>query len=245
MRVAKTFKLTIEYDGSGFWGWQIQPDVRTVQGELKKAVSQLIPGKFRIIGASRTDRGVHAEGQVASLHVEETKFSPMELKKALNALLPDDIYIHDVSEMPVKFNARFNAKSKIYRYRIIPDKKSPIRRKYVWDGVENFSFEIATKIFKSLVGEFDFSGLLIGDPRENVKSKILRADVIQRSDEVHFEIEGDRFFYKMVRILVGFTVSIACGRESEEVFRNALNGIRPKIFWIAPAEGLTLVKVNY
>ncbi len=243
--MARTYKLTIEYDGSNFWGWQIQPDVRTVQGELKEAVSKLISGKFRIIGASRTDRGVHAEGQVASLHVEETRFSPNELKKALNALLPDDIYIHRLEEMPVKFNARFHAKSKLYRYRLLPGKRSPIRRKYVWNGVDNFSFEIATKIFNSLVGEFDFSGLLIGDTKENTVSRIFRAEVFPKDDEVHFEIEGDRFFYKMVRILVGFTVSIASGRESEEVFAKALNGIRPKIFWIAPPQGLVLVKVNY
>jgi len=245
VRVSRTFKLTVEYDGSGFWGWQIQPDVRTVQGELKKAVSKLIHGRFRIIGASRTDRGVHATGQVASLHVEEAVFSPDELKRALNALLPDDIYIHNLEEMPVNFNARFHAKSKVYLYRILPDKRSPIRRKYVWDGINNFSPEIARRVFNSLTGEFDFSGLIIGDPRKDTRSRISRTVVREVGDEFHFEIEGDRFFYKLVRILVGFTVSIASGREREEVFRDALNGRRPDIFWIAPPQGLTLLKVNY
>lgn len=245
MQVKKTFKLTIEYDGSEFWGWQIQPDVRTVQGELKKAVEKLIPGKFRIIGASRTDRGVHAEGQVASLHVESAKFSPHELRRALNALLPSDIYIHSVEEVDPKFNARFDARGKLYRYRIIPEKKSPIRRKYTWDGVENFSFDTAKKVFENIAGEIDFSGLIIGEARENTITKITTSFVEKHGDEVHFYIEGERFFYKMVRLLVGFTVAIATGCEQEDCLIKALKGERPRIFWIAPPEGLTLVKVFY
>ena len=245
MQVKKTFKLTIEYDGSEFWGWQIQPDVRTVQGELKKAVEKLIPGKFRIIGASRTDRGVHAEGQVASLHLETSKFGSHELRKALNALLPPDIYIHSVEEVDPKFNARFNARGKLYRYRIIPEKKSPIRRRYTWDGVENFSLEKAKDVFKKIEGEIDFSGLIIGDTKENTLTKIVSTDVRIYDDEVHFFINGERFFYKMVRLLVGFTVAIATGREQEESLMRALRGERPRIFWIAPPEGLTLVKVFY
>jgi len=245
LRVEKTFKLTIEYDGSGFWGWQVQPDVRTVQGELLKTLKNLIEGNFRLIGASRTDRGVHAEGQVASLHVEKTKFSAGELKKALNALLPSDIYIHELIEMDKKFNARFHARSKLYRYRIIPEKKSPIRRNYTWDGVTGFSIDVAKEIFPSIKGTINFEGLSVGDKKENYESTITRADVVELGDEVHFYIEGNRFFYKMVRILVGFTVAIAVGRESPEALKKALSGKRPEIFWIAPPQGLTLVRVDY
>jgi len=245
LQVKRTFKLTIEYDGSEFRGWQIQPDVRTVQGELKNAVEKLISGKFRIIGASRTDRGVHAEGQVVSLHLESIKFTPSELQKALNALLPPDIYVHSVEEVDPKFNARFNAKGKLYRYRIIPEKKSPIRRKYAWDGVENFSLETAKSVFERIKGEINFSGLIIGEAHENPITKITRSTVETHGDEVHFYIEGERFFYKMVRLLVGFTVAIATGREDENTLMRALRGERPKIFWIAPPEGLTLIKVFY
>ena len=245
MNVSRTFKLVIEYDGSEFWGWQIQPDVRTVQGELKKAIEQLITGKFRLIGASRTDRGVHAEGQVASLHVEQTKFEADELKKALNALLPSDIYIHDLIETDRKFNARFDAKSKLYRYRLIPEKKSPIRRKYTWDGVKDFDIDVARKVFESIRGTVDFRGLFVGDKRDNFEATITRSEVLEHGDEVHFYIEGNRFFYKMVRILVGFSAAIAVGREKHETLLKALEGERPEIFWIAPPQGLTLVKVNY
>ncbi len=238
-------KLVIEYNGKNFFGWQVQPTVRTVQGELIKAVRILLKGRqFKLVGASRTDRGVHAEGQVASLHFEGKIEDLDGFKRSLNGILPGDIYVHSIEIAPKNFNARYSAKGKIYRYRVLRG-KSPIRKDFVWEFPFDYNSNKLRKLAVSLIGTHDFFNLSTNVKQGEGIVTVRRALWRKRGDEFHFIIEADRFLYRMVRILVGIMLKVATGRENHKVIEEALQcGRKPKI-WLAPPQGLTLVKVIY
>jgi len=239
-------KLLIEYNGKSFFGWQVQPNQRTVQGELRGALSVLLRGKkFQLIGASRTDRGVHAEGQVASVHLNEDLAMDLErFRYSLNGMLPRDIYVHSVEKVSDDFHARYSAKGKIYRYRILGG-KSPIRKDFVWEFPFDYNSNKLRIAAKRLEGEHDFHNLSSSVRKGEGVVNVKRAFWRKRGDEFHFIIEADRFLYKMVRILVGMMMKVASGREKLSVFEDAIEGdLRPRI-WVAPPHGLTLVKVLY
>ncbi len=234
-------RLIIEYDGGDFYGWQIQPNLRTVQGELLEALRVLFPqGDFKLVGASRTDRGVHAEGQVASLHLNKD-VDLNWLKRSLNGLTGSDIYIKDVVQMPDDFNARYSAKGKLYRYRVLRG-KSPIRRRFVWECPLDIDFSLLKELSDEVVGEHDFS-LLSTDERGGICS-VKRAEWVEVEDELHFYIEANRFLHKMVRILVGTMVLVASGKKDVDSFRNLFRGVQSRVL-VAPPQGLTLVRVYY
>lgn len=235
------YMLLLEYDGIGFHGWQVQPGLRTVQGELIDKLEKFLKRKFKLIGASRTDSGVHAEGQVASLHTEE-EIDSKKLKSYLNGVLSEDLYVKDLMRVRDDFHARFSAISKVYKYRVLKG-RSPLRRLRVYE----YGMEIDEAKLKEaaglLIGEKDFTAFAVGDKGGIVKVK--RARWTRRGDEFHFIIEADRFLYKMVRALVGLQLRIASGKENMDVLKKALEeGKRPKMH-IAPPQGLTLVKVKY
>lgn len=240
-------KLTIEYDGTDFYGWQVQSEFRTVQGDLMKAIKRLMPDvEFRLIGASRTDRGVHAEGQVANLLIENLRFKTLEeFHKALNHVLPPDIYVRKIERVDDSFHARFSAKSKVYRYRILPERRSPLRRRFVWEYPYSFDRGLLFALARHFVGEHDFKFLAVAGEERTTVCRILRAEWKIVDDEVHFEIEGNRFLYKMVRALVGLMMRIASGREPSDAIRLALLGKQKPKLWFAPPHGLTLVEVRY
>jgi tRNA pseudouridine38-40 synthase len=239
------FRIDVEYDGTDFYGWQVQSGLRTVQGEMIQSISKIIRSPFRLIGASRTDAGVHAEGQVASLHLETRTSRKVEtLKKALNGLLPRDIYVKSVRRVSPDFHARFSARSKIYRYRVL-EGRSPIRSRYVWEYPRPLDGEILEELSLAIKGTHDFSSLSVKTPAGKGKVNVKRAKWVKKGDEWHFIIEADRFLYKMVRILVGLQVSIASGRTPKEVLLEALEeGKKPRIM-MAPPQGLSLVEVKY
>jgi tRNA pseudouridine38-40 synthase len=239
-------KGIVEYDGTNFFGWQVQKGKRTVQGTLIESLQQILTNKqFRVIGASRTDAGVHAENQVFSLHFEEKVALEMpKLLRALNALLPGDVYVKSLELADDSFHARFKALSKIYKYRILDGKRSPLRSRYVWELPYALDAGVLESCASLLPGEHDFSFLKMTGEKVYRKVKFNSAHWERKDDEIVFIIEGGHFLYKLVRVLVGSMVYGFKKYGDEMFFRNFLEGREGKVI-VAPACGLTLVAVNY
>ncbi len=215
--------------------------MRTVQGELLKALRVLFPeGQFKLVGASRTDRGVHAEGQVASLHTD-FDVDVESLKRSLNGLTASDILIKEASEAEPDFNARYSAKGKLYRYRVLLG-KSPLLRRFAWECPFEPDLEALNRLASEALGEHDFS-LLSTDERGGT-CNVKYAAWLERGEELYFEIIADRFLHKMVRILVGTMILIASGRIDEKSLAGYFRGRRSRVL-VAPPHGLTLVRVYY
>jgi len=239
-------KGVVEYDGTDFYGWQIQKDKRTVQGELIKAFSQILnTSDFKLHGASRTDAGVHAENQVFSLHLNgELEMDLENLRRAVNSVLPRDIYIKSLEDAPSHFHARYQAKSKRYRYRIIDGKRSPLRFRYVWEIPYHLDINALQGCAEELRGEKDFHFLKMTHEKVTQRVRFFDAVWLRKDDELIFEVEGDRFLYKLVRALVGAMVFSVKRFGDKSFFVSFLKGEEDKVF-MAPAKGLTLVEVKY
>lgn|SRR5574341_1374857 len=243
--MVKNIKLEIEYDGTNFLGWQVQKQGRTVQGELQKALEKLLKQKINLISAGRTDAGVHALGQVANFKTD-SKLETRRIFKALNNLLPRDIVIRKVEESNSDFNARFKAKSRVYRYQIYLG-KSAILRKLVWEVFQPLDIKKMKQAIKLIKGYHNFSSF--GRKEEDLhshKCQMLKAKCQENGSEVAFEFEANRFLRGMVRGLVGSLVQIGRGSLGIREFAKILNGeSSKKAIKKAPATGLFLVKVKY
>ncbi|MEN3039064.1 MAG: tRNA pseudouridine(38-40) synthase TruA [Candidatus Kryptonium sp.] len=241
----RNIKLLIEYDGTNFVGWQIQPNGRSVQGEIKKAIKQIIGEDVNLIGASRTDAGVHARGQVANFKCEN-EISTERLKKALNAILPDDIVIHKVEDVSLDFHARYDAVEKTYRY-FITRSKVAIGRNYYWFLKYEVDFEKLERCAEIILGKFDFE--VFSKKGTNVKNytcNVRKASWKTDGEKLIFEITADRFLYGMVRGLVGTMIDVARGRIDFEIFKKILfEKFKDIEIMHAPACGLFLEEVKY
>lgn len=250
--------MIIEYDGTDFYGWQYQPGKRTVQGEIEEAIEETTGQPTRIIGAGRTDQGVHALAQVANFKTE-SKILPEKLRKALNSLTGEDICIKEVSEVPLEFHARFSAKSKIYQYRIMTQ-YSPLKRRTHWLVEYKLNIERMKKVIPDLVGEHDFKNVSVSDEASTPTNEISPADsenahknTICRIDDLSLttdgfdiiiSIEANRFLRKMVRGLVGFLVDVGRGRYYPEDLMQIFSGGQKAIYF-APPQGLCLMEIRY
>uniref|UniRef100_A0A7V3NU16 tRNA pseudouridine synthase A n=1 Tax=candidate division WOR-3 bacterium TaxID=2052148 RepID=A0A7V3NU16_UNCW3 len=239
-------KGVVEYDGTDFFGWQIQKDRRTVQGVLKEALKTLFRDvDFRLIGASRTDAGVHAENQVFSVHFDsDLQLDLNQLKRSLNAILPQDVYVKSLEPAPDDFHARFSAKSKVYRYRILDGKRSPLRSRYVWELPYPLDEKILSQCAELIKGEIDFSFLEMVKEKEDKRVRFYNAYWRREEDEIVFYVEGSHFLYRLVRALVGSMVYSFKKFGNIEFFQNFLEGRERKVI-VAPAKGLTLLEVKY
>ncbi len=241
----RNIKLLIEYDGTNFVGWQIQPNGRSVQGEIKKAIKQITGEDVNLIGASRTDAGVHARGQVANFK-SQTEIPPENLKKALNSILPDDIVIHFVEDVSPDFHARYSAIEKTYRY-FISRNKIAIGRNYVWFVRYEIDFEKLQECAKLIIGKHDFE--IFSKKGTNVKNYICDvkfANWEKEKDRFVFTITANRFLYGMVRGLVGAMIDVARGRFEIDVFKKMIfeKSTQTELMH-APASGLFLEEVRY
>jgi len=154
----RNIRLTIEYDGTDYFGWQIQKRKPTVQREIKKVLERILEEKITLIGAARTDSGVHALGQVANFKTRNKKLTTDNFIKALNSLLPADIVIKEVKKVPHSFHARYSAKSKIYRYHILKQLlPSTLERRFSWHIPESLHWKKIREASKYFVGKYDFS----------------------------------------------------------------------------------------
>lgn len=236
--------LELEYDGTEFSGWQYQPGKRTVQAEIENALNKIFNNQLKghIIGASRTDAGVSAEGQIANFYCS-SKISTERLQRSLNSILPDDIYVKQVLEVPKDFNARYDSKSKIYEYRILLG-NSPLRRRFVWEFGYRLNIKAMRRASKLFLGKNDYSKFCESkEPDRIVNVKYIKLQ--KRGDELVFNIKANRFLFKMVRRIVGALVDFGRGMITEADIKNALLGKPHKPFITAPAQGLILKKVSF
>lgn len=240
-------RLDLEYDGSGFSGWQLQPGQATVQGALEKALSVLYAGRtIRVHGAGRTDAGVHATGQVAHANLPDLRHAPERLKLSLNALTPDGLVVHGLAPAAPDFDARRSARARVYRYRLAT-RPLAYERQYVWSVPKALSFARLTQCARALPGTHSFASFCVAKSAgRGTECQILASRWRRAGSEWQFEICGNRFVHGMVRSLVGTMVAVAEGRMTVEEFRVLLE--RPSRQGApapAPSHGLTLVKVLY
>ena len=244
----RNIKLTIEYDGTHYHGWQIQPNAATIQEVIQRTLTKITQADTQIIGAGRTDTGVHADGQVANFHTD-AQMSPVDIRKALNALLPSDIVITRAEEAAPDFHARFSATSRTYRYtilnRLYPSAFLRNRAHFLPHPVINV--DSANAVCRALIGKRDCSSFRrTGGNRVNPVCDIYQSRCWKEEDLVHLEIEADAFLRGMVRAIVG-TILRLHGRASPvDQFHKILEARdRSAAGPSAPAYGLSLKRVNY
>ncbi|MFC1728712.1 tRNA pseudouridine(38-40) synthase TruA [candidate division KSB1 bacterium] len=238
-------KATIEYDGTDFRGWQIQPGCRTVQDVLQETASKRLDRKIKIHASGRTDTGVHATGQV--VHFNTPKNTDLTLlKKSLNSMLPADIAVRSLEEVPITFHARFHAVSRTYRYEILLRSSALMTRNcWVYNGQLNAAR--MRRAIRSLLGSHDFKPFAkLNTKRPNYRCTIFDAQVKRHKDRISIQIRADRFVHGMVRALVGTLVDVGRGIKEESIFRDIIaSNDRRHVSDLAPAQGLYLEKVRY
>ncbi|MCU1339997.1 MAG: truA [Bryobacterales bacterium] len=249
----QTFRLTLEYDGSRFSGWQEQINARTVQGELKQAAQDLFRTDFELQGAGRTDAGVHAVGQVAHLKIrgKGSALTPSQILCELNDRLPASIAVLDVAEAPPRFHARHDAQSRAYFYQI-STRKAALSKRFVWWVKEPLDVARMQEAAALIAGRHDFVAFRAADPSKPGESTVVvveSAEVSVDDNLIVFRIEASHFIWKMVRRLAGTLVKVGRGEVSVEEFRQLLSGKKnPRLdiaAWTAPASGLFLEGVRY
>lgn len=246
----RRFKLTLHYDGSSFFGWQVQPGTRTVQGELEAALARITGRDRRIVGSGRTDRGVHATGQVAAVTLP-ARWEAAALRRALNAVLPGDVWVAAVEEVPPGFHPRYDAVSRTYVYRVglAEEAHSPFHRRWCW-ALRGPAPDLGVlrRCAERLQGEHSFRAFAKSG-QEGRGDRCLVEEAAWRpwdSLGVAFAITADRFLHRMVRYLVGTMVEIARGRRPEADLAGLLAG-SPGLETSPPAppQGLFLTRVTY
>jgi tRNA pseudouridine38-40 synthase len=244
----RNFKLTIEYDGSRYRGWQRQPNGPSVQSTIEDALQRMTHQAITLIGSGRTDAGVHALGQVANFKCD-TRIEPDAFQNGLNSILPDEIVIQACREVSAEFHSRFNAKSKQYRYHIL-NRPLPaaIGRQFAWWIRQPLDLEAMREATHYLLGEHDFKAFEgAGSPRSHTIRHIAQADLTRQPGHiVRFDIEADGFLRYMVRNIVGTLVAVGRGKIDAPRFKAILlSKDRNMAAATAPPHGLFLVKVNY
>jgi tRNA pseudouridine38-40 synthase len=245
----RSLKLTLAYDGTNYSGWQRQENGLSVQQMVEEALAPMAPGGVppTVVGAGRTDAGVHALGQVASVNLS-ADLSPSTVHRALNARLPQDIRAFGVVEAALGFHAQFHARGKVYRYRVATTPiASPFDRWFVWHEPFRFDLDAMRRAAQRFVGTHDFAscqgrGAFI---RETVRT-LQRVDLRATGTELVVDVEGDGFLRQMVRIIVGTLVEVGRGQRPPESIGQMLDARdRRAAGPTAPAQGLTLMSVRY
>jgi tRNA pseudouridine38-40 synthase len=242
------YRVTLAYDGTDFEGWQTQARGRTVQGVLEGALSRLAKGaRVAVAGAGRTDAGVHALGQVASLTLER-ELDPKDLARALNGLLPEDVRALDAALVDASFHARKSARAKLYRYTLdTRPVQLPTRRRYAGHAPGELDHDLVAAAAALYRGRVDFASLASsGSSVKTTERTVVRSEVRWDGHGLLYEVEADGFLRKMVRSMVGGLLAAGRGAKTIPELRRALEA-RDRRTWPAPAEarGLVLVRVLY
>lgn len=248
----RNIKLTIEYDGTAYAGWQMQTNARSVQREITEAIRKVTGHEVRLIGAGRTDAGVHALGQVANFHIDH--YLPIEKYcPALNHHLDDDIVIREAEEVGAEFHARFNARHRRYRY-LIGQRRSALYRHRRWDLPQAVDRSLLSQAAAMIIGEHDFSPFCVrASLKEDNRCTIGYSRWFFTGDLMIYEIRGNRFLHHMVRGLVATMVNLASVKPDDnkqnltlDEFKDIIeNASRDRVVFTAPAAGLYLVSVGY
>jgi tRNA pseudouridine38-40 synthase len=247
-----TWKLTLEYDGTRFSGWQEQRNAHTVAGEVRKAAEDYFGTEVDLQGSGRTDAGVHALAQAAHLRVKQkVSRHPADILRALNSRLPGSISILDVSAASNSFHARHDAVARTYLYQI-STRKTAFSKKYVWWVKESLDVAAMSRAARMLVGRHNFICFRAADPARPDESTIVvveSAEIDTDDELILFRIQASHFLWRMVRRVVGALVKLGKGEIAMEDFEQLLAGrCRPSLdvaAWTAPASGLFLETVQY
>jgi tRNA pseudouridine38-40 synthase len=240
------YKIIVEYDGTGYHGWQSQKNARSVQDTLIGAAEKLFGGKVDVQGAGRTDAGVHALGQVA--HLETAKeMPPRKIREGLNDLLPANINILRVDEVPISFHARHHAEGRSYLY-IISKNRTAFRKKYVWWVKDHLDVEKMRSVCLLFEGFHDF--VSFADKRmekdASTKVKLERVEIAEEGDLILLRFVGSHFLWKMVRRIVGIMVEVGRGNLSQNDVKKLIDQpSEAPARHTAPPSGLFLEHVSY
>jgi len=244
----RNIKLLIEYDGSGYHGWQRQPDGPTIQETIENSLSKITGENISLHGSGRTDSGVHALGQVANFNTE-CRVRAEEFQKGLNSLLPKDIVILGAEEAAPEFHAQFSSKSKVYIYKILNRPyRSALLRKRVWHVPYRLAPGAMSEAARELVGEHDFSAFAQAGAEVKSTVRTVTSAELKNSGEdiIEFTVEAEGFLKRMVRLIAGTLVQVGKGRLSPGEFADILNsGEKNKFVLAAPPFGLYLKEVRY
>jgi len=243
----KNFKLVIEYDGTAYCGWQRQKNDPTIQEAIETAISNMTHQRITLNGSGRTDAGVHAYGQVANFCCE-TRLTADVFLKGLNGLLPDDIVIRACEPVPETFHARYDAKSKTYRYRILNQAiPAALYRQYSWHIKKTLNMESMQAALTGIVGTQDFKAFEgTGSPRAHTVRTVMKAQLTREQGFVVLKIKADGFLKFMVRNIVGTLVDIGLGKRTPGDIETILaSKDRNQASATAPPHGLVLMSVDY
>ena len=242
-----TVKLVLEYDGTSYAGWQRQPDHLTIQEAIERAIQQVSQTTVSVIGAGRTDSGVHARGQVASFRTEHD-WPASSWMRALNAVLPKDIAVRSSTLMDHRFHAQHDAQGKLYTYRILHRPARPtIDRAFVWHIYKPLNDAAMQQATATLIGLQDFSSFE-GSLTDNTNPicNLQRLAVIRQDDQILIEAYADRFLKHMVRAIVGTVVEVGLGKRPPDSLTEVLRARdRSAAGRTAPPQGLCLMRVDY
>jgi len=239
------YKLTIQYDGSNYAGWQIQDNAPSIQEVISNSVKQILQEEIHLIGSGRTDTGVHALGQVANFIVSQ-QLDLYKFKYSLNAVLPKDISIINIETVDESFHSRFNAKKRSYIY-LISNHKSPFFERYSYTLFSELNSEKLNKLSSTLIGTNDFTSFSKINPEvQNKICEVFEARWRRQKNLLIFYIEANRFLYGMVRAIVGSILKAYSSNEGNIYLKNIFaQNDRNVAAAAVPAKGLFLYKVKY
>lgn len=243
----RNIKLTIEYDGTNYAGWQVQPNGLAIQQVVEEALARILGAPARLHGSGRTDAGVHARGMVATFTTER-QIPLRAFSDGLNPLLPPDIAVRDACEMPLKFHPRFDATGKLYRYTICSTpRRSPLARLYAWHLRGGLDLELMRQAAGHFHGEHDFAAFRTsGCAAKTTVRRIDALDIRREGDFMVVDVIGSGFLKNMVRIMVGTLVSVGQGKLAPDEVRRLLTCQgKGRAGMTAPPHGLTLMEVFY
>ena len=243
----KRVKLVVAYDGTAYHGWQFQPEQPTIEGVLNWALEDLLNEDTEVIGASRTDTGVHALGNVCVFDTE-SRIPGEKFAAALNTRLPEDIRIMHSEECEPDFHPRYDAHDKLYEYRITRTKTMlPTKRLYSTHIYYPLDVQRMRQAASYLVGRHDFAAFCsAGSTVKDTVRTVLAVDVVEENEDLLIRVKGEGFLYNMVRIIAGTLINVGSGRMKPEAVKNAVMGASRELSGpTAPAKGLTLVEINY
>ena len=243
----RTLRLTLEYDGTDFCGWQLQDGQRTVQGVLEQAIHEMSGETVRVRGAGRTDSGVHAKGQVAAFSTA-TSIPAIGFLRGLNGLLPRDVAVVAAEDAPPGFDPRRHARGKIYRYTFWNQEvRTPLYERYTWHVRAPLDVAAMARAGEVLVGEHDFSAFRAADcERVSTVRRVRRVEVRKSGPLVEVDVEATAFLKNMVRIMAGTLCAVGRGEmTADDVARILAERDRSRAGMTAPPSGLCLIAVQY
>ncbi len=244
----QNYRFTISYEGTKYYGWEKQPGRElTIQGKLEAVLGKMVEGDVEVIGAGRTDAGVHARAMVANAFLE-TELSEQEIADYMNRYLPDDICVREVKKAGDRFHSRYNARGKTYCYTCyVGDGKPVFDRKYVFRAGERPNVEKMRKAAEFLLGEHDFTSFCSNPRMKKSTVRILdKIEIRMKGNYLTFLYHGNGFLQYMVRILTGTLLEVGYGKRTPESMRELLAAReRAQAGFTAPAHGLCLLEVDY